>query len=103
MNFSITPFPLQAPERFMNMYENFPNPLRRPYLAMMTAVDDSVGQITDALKGRKMMKNTVVIFSSDVSNGNPAFPCLKHTEADKKMAAILQRTFSSTFSWMKMY
>ena len=54
------------------------------YLAAVTLVDEQVGRISDALEGRKLLGNTVVIFTSDhghltgqygiYGKGNGSFP-----------------------------
>jgi arylsulfatase A-like enzyme len=62
--------PLQAPERYLKMYENIRRPNRRKYAAMVTCVDDGVGAILAALDKRGMRKDTLVIFTSD--NGGPS-------------------------------
>ena len=60
-------FSFQAPERFMNIHKDVTDQYRRPFLAMISALDESVGLIMDSLRGRNMMENTLVIFTSDVS------------------------------------
>ena len=39
-------------------------------VGMVSALDDAVGNITASLKAKKMLDNTVIIFSTD--NGGPA-------------------------------
>ena len=42
--------PLQAPQKFVNKYKFIKNKRRRTYAGMMSAVDDAIGNITEALK-----------------------------------------------------
>ena len=42
-----------------------PNPNRRKYAAMATALDDGVGQVLQALQGQNLLSNTLVFFLSD--------------------------------------
>lgn len=37
---------------------------------MLSELDDSVGKVVDALKAKKMLSNSIIIFSTD--NGGPA-------------------------------
>lgn len=61
--------PLQAPESYLEKYKQIKQPKRRKFSAMVTAMDDSIGRIYDALRKRKILDNTLIIFSSD--NGGP--------------------------------
>jgi arylsulfatase A-like enzyme len=61
--------PYQAPKEYLNRYERIADPTRRAYAAMITAMDDQIGRVLDALEGRGMRENTLVIFQSD--NGGP--------------------------------
>ena len=61
--------PYQAPKEYLDRYENIPDPARRAYAAMITAMDDEIGRVLDALEKRKMRENTLVVFHSD--NGGP--------------------------------
>lgn len=61
--------PLQAPEKYLS---RFPDPMaqrRRYALAMLSAIDDGVGQITAALQQYGIRDNTLIFFTSD--NGAP--------------------------------
>jgi arylsulfatase A-like enzyme len=61
--------PYQAPEDYLNQYSSITDPNRRAYAAMITAMDDQIGQVLDALDRKGMRENTLVVFQSD--NGGP--------------------------------
>ncbi len=60
--------PHQAPKEYLQQYSRFTRP-RRQYAAMLTAMDDAVGKIVDAVEQAGARQNTLIIFSSD--NGGP--------------------------------
>lgn len=62
--------PTQAPERFLDLYDESIFKARRNGLAQISAVDEGIANITDALKAKGMWDNTLLVFSSD--NGGPA-------------------------------
>ncbi len=57
-------YPMHAPKKYVDRFPNLP-PDRRIMAAMISAVDDSVGQIVDSLKQRGLLDNTVLFFQSD--------------------------------------
>jgi arylsulfatase A-like enzyme len=57
--------PYQAPQNYLDMYKNIADPLRRAYAAQITAMDDEIGKVLDALDKRKMRDNTLIVFVSD--------------------------------------
>ncbi|PYJ29586.1 MAG: sulfatase, partial [Verrucomicrobia bacterium] len=57
--------PYQAPQEYLNQYKNIADPSRRAYAASITAMDDQVGRVVDALDQKKIRDNTVIIFHSD--------------------------------------
>jgi arylsulfatase A-like enzyme len=61
--------PYQAPEEYLDKYKDIADPTRRAYAAMITAMDDEIGRVVDALDKRGMRNNTLIIFQSD--NGGP--------------------------------
>ncbi|CAK8694461.1 unnamed protein product [Clavelina lepadiformis] len=65
MAFQSVHFPLEAPQHYIDMYSHVKDKNRRIYSAMLTAMDDAVGAIVDALKDTKMFENTLVIFTTD--------------------------------------
>lgn len=72
--------PDQAPEAYVEPY--FPGiaaggkpTLRQVYGGMLAALDEGVGNVTAALRGKKMWDNTFLAFTAD--NGGPTDMCMK--------------------------
>ena len=61
--------PYQAPQKYLDQYANIADPSRRAYAAMVTAMDDQIGRVVEALDQRGMRDNTIIVFQSD--NGGP--------------------------------
>lgn len=61
--------PLQATEKYLSRFENIKNPKRRTYAAMVSAVDDGVGNLLNKLTETGLIDNTIIVFISD--NGGP--------------------------------
>ena len=60
--------PIEAPRRFIDMY-NFSLPLRNTFDAMVSVVDESVANVTRALRETGMWNNTLFVWATD--NGSP--------------------------------
>jgi arylsulfatase A-like enzyme len=61
--------PLQATEKYLNRFEHIKDSKRKTYAAMVSAVDDGVGNILDKLENLGLSENTIICFLSD--NGGP--------------------------------
>ena len=61
--------PYQAPQEYLDKYGSIADPARRAYAAMVTAMDDQIGRVIDALDKQKMLDDTLIVFHSD--NGGP--------------------------------
>ncbi|MBM3783458.1 MAG: hypothetical protein FJW30_03810 [Acidobacteria bacterium] len=61
--------PVQVPESYLSRLAHIPDDGRRRYGAMISAVDDGVGQLMTALKETGLAENTLLFFISD--NGGP--------------------------------
>ena len=57
--------PYQAPKDYLDKYADIADPNRRAYAAQITAMDDEVGKVIDALEKRGMRENTLIVFVSD--------------------------------------
>lgn len=57
--------PYQAPQNYLDMYKGIADPLRRAYAAQITAMDNEIGKVIDALDMRSMRQNTLIFFVSD--------------------------------------
>lgn len=61
--------PMQAPEKYLSRFPDDKDEKRRTFLAMLSAVDDGVGEVMAKLREHKLEEDTLVIFISD--NGGP--------------------------------
>ena len=61
--------PLQAPEKYTSRFSSIPAGNRRTFAAMLSAMDDAVGKVLQALRRHGIEENTLIIFLSD--NGGP--------------------------------
>jgi uncharacterized sulfatase len=68
--------PLDATQKYLDRFPGEMPERRRQCLAMMSAVDDGVGQVMDTLRANKLEENTLIFFMGD--NGAP----LKITKED---------------------
>ena len=57
--------PYQAPQDYLDRYKGIADPSRRAYAAQITAMDDEVGKVIDALEKHNMRDNTLIFFVSD--------------------------------------
>jgi arylsulfatase A-like enzyme len=61
--------PYQAPEEYLARYQHIEDPTRRAYAAMITSMDDEIGNLLAALEKKNMRDNTLIVFMSD-NGGN---------------------------------
>ncbi len=61
--------PMQAPPKYLERFAGETDEKRRTMLAMLSAMDDAVGQVLAKLREHKLDENTLIIFHSD--NGGP--------------------------------
>ncbi len=78
--------PYQAPQDYLDRYQNISDPNRRAYAASITAMDDQVGRVLAALDSRKMRENTLIVFMSD--NGGTRNAMFAGAMADVSKAKI---------------
>jgi len=64
--------PLQAPPKYLDRFKEISDQNRRTYAAMLSAMDDGVGQVLATLGELRLEGNTLVFFLSD--NGGPIAP-----------------------------
>ncbi|KAM7304208.1 arylsulfatase B [Ixodes scapularis] len=57
--------PLQAPKKYSDKYHDIGHWNRTLYAGMVSALDESVGAVVEALGKRGMLSDTVLVFSSD--------------------------------------
>jgi len=61
--------PLQAPEKYLARFANIGDEKRRTFAAMMSAMDDAVGQVLAKVRALGQEENTLIFFLCD--NGGP--------------------------------
>ena len=64
MSFQAPHSPLQAPQQYIDVYDDVTIENRKVYSAMVSALDDAVGEIVISLKKNGLYDNTVIVFSS---------------------------------------
>lgn len=57
--------PLQATDKYLQRYANIADPKRRTYAAMISAMDDGIGQLLDELDRKGIAQDTLIFFVSD--------------------------------------
>ena len=57
--------PVSAPASFIAMHTDIADSTRRTYAAMVSAMDEAIGNVTDAMKAAKMWDNSVFVISND--------------------------------------
>ena len=63
--------PLQAPDQYVEMFRDEPDPVKRVYYAMIKQLDDNIGELLGELENQGLTGNTMVIFLSD--NGGATY------------------------------
>ena len=69
LTFTAPHSPYQAPQAWLDRYADQADPARRAYAAMISAMDEQIGEVMRALERRRLRENTLVVFQSD--NGGP--------------------------------
>jgi arylsulfatase A-like enzyme len=57
--------PYQAPQEYLDRYPGIDDPSRRAYAGSITAMDDQIGHVLDALRKKGMLDDTLILFMSD--------------------------------------
>lgn len=57
--------PFQAPQEYLDRNAHIADESRRAYASMISAMDDQIGRVLDALEKRNMRENTLIVFHSD--------------------------------------
>ena len=68
MAFQSVHFPLQVPQKYIDLYPHVQDKNRRIFSGMVTAMDDVIGSIVSALKKRGMWENTLTVFTTGKLN-----------------------------------
>ncbi len=79
--------PLQAPKKYVERFPNLSGK-RQAYAAMLSAVDDAVGQVLAQVKANGQEQDTLVLFISD--NGGPPANGSNNTPLSGFKASVLE-------------
>lgn len=71
VSFQAPQVPWQAPAEYLDRYRDVPDEARRSYYAMVSAMDDAVGDIVAALERKGILKDTLILFHSDNGGARP--------------------------------
>jgi arylsulfatase A-like enzyme len=74
LTFNAPHAPYQAPQEDLDRYKGIEDPTRRAYAAQITAMDEQIGRVIEAIDKKNMRDNTLIVFQAD--NGgtrNPMF------------------------------
>ncbi len=69
LTFNAVHTPLEATDKYRARFPQIADEKHRNYAAMLSAMDDAVGQVLDALQAQQLEEQTLVFFISD--NGGP--------------------------------
>ena len=69
LTFNAVHNPPEVTDKYLERFSSITNPKRKPYAAMLSALDDNVGLVLKTLHDKKLDENTLVFFVSD--NGGP--------------------------------
>lgn len=61
--------PLQAPKEYLDRFESIQDPKRKSFAAMMSAMDDAIGDVMSKVREAGLEEDTIVVFLGD--NGGP--------------------------------
>lgn len=61
--------PLEAPKKYLDRFPNITDEKRKLFAAMMSGMDDAVGQVLGKIRDMKQEENTMIFFIGD--NGGP--------------------------------
>ncbi len=65
LTFNAPHTPYQAPERYLEKYKQIADPNRRAYCAMITAMDEQIGDVVKAIDQKGIRQQTLILFHSD--------------------------------------
>lgn len=65
MTFNSPHTPYQAPKEYLDQYQHITDPSRRAYAGSITAMDDQIARVVEALERKGMRQKTLILFQSD--------------------------------------
>jgi arylsulfatase A-like enzyme len=65
LTFNAPHTPYQATQKYLDEYKNIEDPSRRAYAGSITAMDDQIARVVEALEKKGVRDNTIIVFQSD--------------------------------------
>ena len=65
LTFNAPHTPFQAPQEYVDRFPEIQDPTRRLYAGMISAMDDQIGRVVEALEQKQIRGNTLIVFQSD--------------------------------------
>ncbi|XP_043196332.1 uncharacterized protein LOC122367372 isoform X3 [Amphibalanus amphitrite] len=87
--------PLEVPSEYEELYPATMNADRRTYSAMVTALDDSVGRVVQALKDAGLYSNSVILFVTMTCRGTTPTSCPRRWRLWRERVSFWSRTTPS--------
>jgi arylsulfatase A-like enzyme len=69
LTFNAVHSPLQSPDKYLGRFSSIKDQKRRTFAAMLSAMDDAIGEVLESLRKNKLEEDTLIFFVSD--NGGP--------------------------------
>lgn len=86
--------PLQAPKEETAKFSYIVDPNRQKLAAMISKLDESIGKVVEALKDKKILDDTIILFYSD--NGAPTAGLFNNYGSNAPLRGVSDKLYLTT-------